>query len=82
MNEDAELVKVLNDRSLIDSESYQRTYQTRVPLLPGYYVVVWKGDDARRAYDDDAQYVGPYCARSDARVLLEGNRVNIQGGEY
>ena len=79
MNEEAEVVRILNERSLIDSESYQRKYRTRVPLLPGYYVVVWKGDGARRVYDDDAQYLGPYRARSDAEMLLHRSEPEPSG---
>lgn len=77
MNEETEVVRILNERSLIDSESYQRSYRTRVPLSAGYYVVVWKGDGARRTYDDDARYLGPYDTRSDAQMRLETYRAMI-----
>ena len=81
MADEAELVKILDEKCLIDSESYQRSYQTRARLSPGYYIVIWKGDVARRAYDDDAQYFGPYDARSDAQIMLEGSRRTIQDGD-
>ena len=81
MADEAELVKILDEKCLIDSESYQRSYQTRAWLLPGYYIGIWKGDVARRAYDDNAQYFGPYDARSDAQRLLGGRRRTIQGSD-
>lgn len=69
----AEIVRVIDDTRLIDPESYERCYatETKRPLEPGYYVVVWPDDIDCPRYDCRASFVGPLVSQADARRFLE-----------
>lgn len=70
--EDYEIVRVVSDTRLIDSESYERTYRRPdgKPLAPGNYLVVWpRGADPTR-YDERAEFMGPYRWVEGALVAL------------
>ena len=70
--EDYEVVHVLNDTSLIDSESYQRSYCCKARrLTPGYYVVTWPNHPDRRRFDDQAEFQGPFPLCVDARDVRD-----------
>jgi hypothetical protein len=72
MGERAEVVRVVDEHSLIDSESYQRQYRCSAPRTPGHYIVRWAGGrEAPGAYDDRADWAGPYKARAEAEGCLE-----------
>jgi hypothetical protein len=72
MNANHEIVKVLNDAALINSESYECVYSTRQgkPLEPGFYIVLWPPRVISPSYDESAHYFGPFKSREQARVLL------------
>ncbi len=67
-----EIIRILNECSLIDSESYERRYRTRDgnPLVPGHYVVLWDEAAAAPEFDENATYVGPYKSSVTARMML------------
>ena len=70
--ETAEVVRVIDEYSLIDSESYQRTYRAGSMRLPGHYIVRWLDrGGVTGAYDEGALWVGPYSARSAAERMIE-----------
>ena len=72
---DYEVVRVIDARSLVDSESYQRTYRRRggKPLAPGFYVVLWPDPDVRPHYEDaHTEFVGPFDSGAMARAAMEG----------
>jgi hypothetical protein len=58
-----EVVFVIDAEHLVDSESYQRRYQTGRPLVPGCYVVHWSGPPYAPRYDEAAEFLGPYASR-------------------
>jgi hypothetical protein len=58
-----EVVFVIDAEHLVDSESYQRRYQTERPLVPGCYVVHWSGPQEAPRYDEAAEFLGPYVSR-------------------
>lgn len=68
-----ELVHVIKAFRLVDSESYERVYWRRdgAALAPGYYVVNWSSRVAKRAFDEDAIFCGPFRERADALDNLE-----------
>lgn len=68
---DYEIVRVLDDRHLIDPESYQRRYTTMdgQGLPSGYYVVMISEVSGRHRYDGLAEYVGPIKDRMHALRL-------------
>jgi hypothetical protein len=67
-----EIVRVVDDVSLLDSESYQRRY--RRPggrgLAPGHYLVMWEGSLPEEAFDEDAEFIGPYESIAAAERAL------------
>lgn len=69
MDDLQEIVHVLDDRSLIDSESYQRALHPDLVgrLAAGFYIVRWPSTADRRRYDALPEYLGPY----DSRQLAE-----------
>jgi hypothetical protein len=68
----AEVVRVIDECSLIDSESYQRPYQAGLMRSPGHYIVRWPKQGATTgAYDEQAVWLGPYPARLAAERMLE-----------
>lgn len=75
MGDLAEVVRILDEHSLIDSESYQRRYQGTSARAPGHYIVRWHaGRPASAAYDDRADWAGPFEARADAEHRLDEGR--------
>jgi hypothetical protein len=62
---------VINARHLIDSESYQREFESeQIGRLPaGFYVVRWAEKATDRRYDARAHYVGPFPNRRMAEDL-------------
>ncbi|MCC6611356.1 MAG: hypothetical protein IT515_16995 [Burkholderiales bacterium] len=73
---DFEVVRVIDDNSLVDSESYQRSYRRRgaQSLTPGFYVVLWPDPASRPRYDVRAEFVGPFESDIVARAAMEGPR--------
>lgn len=70
--EEYEIVRVVSDTRLIDSESYERIYwrPDGKPVAPGFYVVAWpRGTDPTR-YDERAEFLGPYRWVEGALVAL------------
>ncbi|MCL4798850.1 MAG: hypothetical protein KJ025_04635 [Burkholderiales bacterium] len=64
-----EVVCVIDGRSLVDSESYQRNYRARYPLEPGHYLVSWpRGSDDGPRYDESAEFIGPFESRRLAEL--------------
>jgi hypothetical protein len=57
-----EIVRVIDGASLLDSESYQRRYRRAGgrALAPGHYVVVWPRSCAAAAFDEEAEFIGPF----------------------
>jgi hypothetical protein len=73
-----EIVRVIDQQYLIDSESYERTFAVTPSggLQPGCYIVVW-GEDARTLnYNDDPQYLGPFISRVHAEAALREARID------
>ncbi|MEC4747342.1 hypothetical protein [Methylomicrobium sp. Wu6] len=68
-----EIVAVIRDYWLVDSESYQRKYCTNhgQSLAPGYYVVNWPEHIRARRFNDHAEFHGPFKLRKEARAALE-----------
>jgi hypothetical protein len=71
MDTKCEVVRVVSDQSLIDSESYERRYHTSRPLTPGFYAVVWPLSVSDLRYDDEAQFIGPCRGRTHAESILQ-----------
>ncbi len=70
--EDYEIVRVVSDTRLIDSESCERVYwrPDGKPVAPGFYLVAWpRGADPTR-YDERAEFLGPYRWVEGALVAL------------
>jgi len=67
-----EVVFVFEQFSLIDAESYQRTYTRKngSALARGYYVVTWPAGREGRKFGDKALFHGPYRSRKDAENSL------------
>jgi hypothetical protein len=72
-----ELVHVIKPFRLVDAESYERLYWRRdgVALASGYYVVRWPSRVAKRAFNEDAIFRGPFRERAEALGNLERLRV-------
>lgn len=68
-----EVVAVIRDFWLIDSDSYQRKYCTRDGnyLVPGYYVVSWPEHIRTRRFNEQAEYHGPFRSRNEALAALD-----------
>ena len=75
MDANCEVVRVVSDCTLIDSESYERRYLSVRALVPGFYAVIWPSSVANPRYDNEAQFIGPYRERSQAERILE-----VRGG--
>ena len=71
-----EIVCVIDERSLVDSESYQRRYHRPrgKPLAPGFYIVIQPDRDVPPHYDSREEFVGPFESASIARAAMEGPR--------
>ena len=67
-----EIVSVIRDFWLVDSESYQRMYCTNQgqPLAPGYYVVNWPEHIRDRRFNEHAEFYGPFKLRREAQAAL------------
>lgn len=65
MDDSYEIVHVINARHLIDSESYQRAFESEQigRLSSGFYIVRWEAKATSRRYDAQADYVGPFPNR-------------------
>jgi hypothetical protein len=65
-----EIVHVITATQLIDSESYQRTIETKHVrcLRPGFYVVRWPVSAAVLRYDESADFIGPFETRHSAEL--------------
>lgn len=72
-----EIVCVIDKRSLVDSESYQRHYRRPRgrPLEPGFYIVIARDAHAKPRYDASAEFVGPFDSATLARAAMEGPRL-------
>jgi hypothetical protein len=66
-----EVVVVIDDQCLVDSESYQRRYRSRRRLEPGCYLVVWPTALDIPQYDEAADYVGPFESKRLAELARE-----------
>lgn len=68
-----EIIAVLRDFWLIDSESYQRRYCTSYgkPLGAGYYVVNWPEHIRKRRFNEHAAFHGPFNSRKEAEMAYE-----------
>jgi hypothetical protein len=66
-----EIVHVINATQLIDSESYQRTFEAGQAgrLQPGFYIVRWCAGTGASRYDGCAEYVGPFTTRHMAEEM-------------
>jgi len=73
--DEVELVHVIKPFRLVDAESYERAYWRRdgVALAAGYYVVSWPSRAAKRAFNEDAIFRGPFRERAEALDNLAGN---------
>lgn len=71
MDTNTEVVHIMNEKSLIDSESYERRYATSRPLRPGFYVVQWPPGAREFAYNDEPRWIGPFQWRALATGMLE-----------
>jgi len=70
-----EVVYVIDERSLVDSESYQHPYRRRdKPLEPGFYIVVVPDPEEPPRYDESAEFIGPFESAAVARAAMEGPR--------
>jgi hypothetical protein len=67
-----EIVSVIRDFWLVDSESYQRMYYTNhgQPLAPGYYIVNWPEHIRDRRFNEYAEFHGPFKLRREAQAAL------------
>jgi len=72
--EGCEIVCVIDKRSLVDSESYQRHYHRPggKSLEPGFYIVIARDAHAKPRYDTSAEFVGPFDSATLARAAMEG----------
>lgn len=63
-----ELVQVLDQNRLLDSESMEHCYwSTKVhSLSPGFYIVSWPDTALRRRYDELACFTGPFATYAEA----------------
>ncbi len=68
-----EVVYVIDERSLVDSESYQHPYRRRdKPLEPGFYIVIAPDQEETTCYDESAEFIGPFESAAVARATMEG----------
>jgi hypothetical protein len=68
-----EIVKILDQARLIDSESYEHCYWRRSPRpLPlGYYIVSWPDHVRQPRFDEIASFDGPFRSYAHARMALD-----------
>ena len=66
------IVRVIDRRWLVDREMRRHAYATRdgTQLAPGVYVVMWPTQAARKDYDGNARYLGPFEITQDIEPLL------------
>jgi hypothetical protein len=71
-----EVVCVIDEHSLVDSESYQRKYRRSrgKTLAPGFYIVIHPDPHPTPSYDTRTEFVGPFESAGIARVAMEGPR--------
>lgn len=75
MEDRIEIVHVITQTQLIDSESYQRTlgavHANR--LQPGFYIVQWRSMAVMSRYDESANFIGPFESRRSAELAWTAN---------
>ena len=64
-----EVVYVLDDTKLVDSEHFERAYSQTRSLAPGFYVVTWPEDARPGRFSESARFQGPYRLRLEARAV-------------
>jgi len=76
-----EIVHVITENQLIDSESYQRTLGTTYlsRLQPGFYIVQWSSTDAMSRYDGSTDFIGPFTSRRSAELACDPGHT-VAGG--
>lgn len=80
-----EVVRVLDEHNLVNSESYQCNYLTgsSTGLEPGYYVVIWDAQAEPLIYDERAFFIGPCPSRAEAmRWVQRTDRALIEPLQY
>lgn len=67
-----EIIRVISDSRLLDTESYERVYWRAdgKPLAQGFYRVSWPPIALSGRYDERALFVGPYPTSTAARADL------------
>lgn len=67
-----EVVQLIDQYRLLDSESIQHCYwSTKVhSLSPGYYIVSWPCTVLRRRYDELARFTGPFATYEEALLRV------------
>ncbi len=72
-DEGVEIVRVISECRLLDARSERHVYWRRdgQGLAPGYYVIRRGGAAARRTFNEDAEFRGPYRSREDARAAMD-----------
>ncbi|HEY4659441.1 MAG TPA: hypothetical protein VIH11_08030 [Gemmatimonadaceae bacterium] len=68
-----EIVRVVTECRLLDSRSEEHVYWRRDGrgLAPGFYLARRGGAGARRTFNEDAEFRGPYRSRADAQAAME-----------
>jgi hypothetical protein len=68
-----EVVRVLDEHNLINSESYQCKYDTGYgdALAPGYYVVASGAPLGLIRYDDTGRFFGPFASKTEAELFVQ-----------
>lgn len=71
-----EVVCVIDEHSLVDSESYQRPYRRPLgkTLERGFYIVIQFDPAASSPYGESAEFIGPFASPALARTAMEGPR--------
>jgi hypothetical protein len=67
-----EIVRVVDDTSLLDGDSYKRRYRRTGghALSPGHYVVMWTAGVAEGAFGEGSEFVGPFDSLPAAERAL------------
>lgn len=68
-----EIVRVLDGKTLINSESYQCRYDSQqfAELQVGVYIITWPQSVCQGEYDSNAQFIGPFATRAEAVTILQ-----------
>jgi hypothetical protein len=65
------IVRVLDQKILMDPSLGRRPYRARRPLMTGIYIVIWRRGEAVGHFTPDASYVGPFTKEIHARSWLD-----------